>query len=136
MSITSLPLARPAATPSSANSTLPTSGVSGTMMMMMSEACATSRPLAQTLAPAPATSSGTLPCVWTASLCPPFMRWPAMGVPMMPRPMKPMFRDAVLIACLPCVECGFAIYLMSCWRQPSPAWVAAAGLYSQPIQPV
>ncbi len=50
MSITSLPCVRPAATPSSANSTLATSGVSGTMMMTTSAACATAVELATTVA--------------------------------------------------------------------------------------
>ena len=41
MSMTSLPGDRPAATPFSPNSTSSTCGVSGTMVMTMSAACAT-----------------------------------------------------------------------------------------------
>ena len=49
-STTVLPLARPAATPSSPNSTFSTSGVSGTMMKTMSACFATSAAVAQTVA--------------------------------------------------------------------------------------
>jgi hypothetical protein len=59
MSTTILPFDRPLATPSSANSTFSTSGVSGTIVMMMSPFCATSVELAQAFAPASVTSAGT-----------------------------------------------------------------------------
>ena len=51
MSTTILPPDRPSATPSLPNRTFSTSGVSGTMMMMISAFSATSLPLAQTLRP-------------------------------------------------------------------------------------
>ena len=58
MSMNSLPAVRPWATPSSPNSTLATSCVSGTMAMMMSAAWATAAELATTVARA-RRSSGT-----------------------------------------------------------------------------
>ena len=66
-----------------------TCGVSGTMVMMMSAFCATSCPLAQTTAPLSVECLRDLPRVWTNSSCPPSIRCPAIGAPMMPRPMNP-----------------------------------------------
>jgi len=60
MSTTILPGVSPLATPSSANSTFCTSGVSGTMVKMMSAFCATSALLAQGFAPASSKACGTL----------------------------------------------------------------------------
>ena len=97
MSITSLPWDRPSATPPSPNSTWPTSGVSGTMTMMISAACATALLLGQRVTPACCSASGVWPRVLTNSLWPAAARCPAMGVPMMPRPMKPMLRDCLLM---------------------------------------
>ena len=91
MSTTILPADRPSATPFSPNRTAATSGVSGTIVMMISERSATSLPLPQTAAP-PSTSScgiGTRSC--TNNACSPVCRCPAMGRPMMPSPMKPTF---------------------------------------------
>src|SRR5688572_26677207 len=89
MSTTVLPAERPAPTPASPNSTASTSGVSGTMMNTMSARCATSVAFLQTTALPEAMSAGTGPCVKTESSWPAASRWPAMGAPMMPRPMNP-----------------------------------------------
>ena len=59
MSTTSLPLPRPSATPSGPKSTSSTSGVSGTMVMTMSDLSATSRGLAQAVPPASIRAAGT-----------------------------------------------------------------------------
>ncbi|MNK88885.1 hypothetical protein D3C87_1088710 [compost metagenome] len=84
---------RPSATPSAPgapNSTFSTSGVSGTMMKMMSALRATSAAEPQMVA-FETKGSGVLPCVFTKSSWPASSRWPAMGAPMMPRPMNPIF---------------------------------------------
>jgi hypothetical protein len=72
-------------------------GVSGTIVKTMSACCATSRPLRQAVAPACTISAGTERAEYTNSRCPAFRRWPAIGVPMMPRPMKPSLRFEVVI---------------------------------------
>ena len=57
--------------------------------------------------------------------CPPLIRCPAIGAPMMPSPMNPMFAMfASPSAHTPCAA-----------RQPRPSSVVPFGLYSQPIQP-
>ncbi len=58
MSTTVLPFDRPAATPSSPNSTASTSGVSGTIRKTMSACLATSAAVAQRVAPAEAIGLG------------------------------------------------------------------------------
>ncbi|MNP56946.1 hypothetical protein D3C76_1517200 [compost metagenome] len=58
MSITTLPLPIPAATPSARNSTSSTCGVSGTMTMMNSASWATSFGFARATAPAATRSAG------------------------------------------------------------------------------
>ena len=60
MSTTILPFTSPSAIPPGAKRADSTWGVSGTMVMMMSEACATSLPLAHAFTPAAIASCGTL----------------------------------------------------------------------------
>ncbi|MNT57733.1 hypothetical protein D3C72_1951280 [compost metagenome] len=81
-----------AATPLSANSTASTCGVSGTMMTMMSARLATSSALVHTVTPASTSACGAGLTSCTNSVCPAARRWPAIGAPMMPRPIKPTFR--------------------------------------------
>jgi hypothetical protein len=92
MSTTTLPAVKPWATPVSPNSTSATSGVSGTIVMMMSARCATPLASRHWVAVLCAISSGILPREKTNNWWPAFIRWQAMGVPMMPRPMKPIRR--------------------------------------------
>ena len=89
MSTTVLPFARPEATPSLPNSTCSTSGVSGSIRNTTSAARATSALVAQTVAAFSA--SGTLLRVRTNISWPAASRCWAMGEPMMPRPMNPIF---------------------------------------------
>ncbi len=98
MSTTILPLASPSATPPGAKSTFSTSGVSGTMMMITSALRATSAELAQTFAPPLTRASGTGPMVKTYSSWPPACRWPAMGAPMIPNPMKPILLTGISLS--------------------------------------
>src|SRR4051812_34513034 len=91
MSMTVLPLLSPPATPFSPNNTFSTSGVSGTMMMTMSDFCATSFAFAQAVPPAAVSSAGTLVRELRKSLWPPLIKLAPMGLPMMPSPMHPMF---------------------------------------------
>ena len=81
----------PVAPPFAPNSTASTSGVSGTMVKTTSAARATSAGLAQVTAPAAVISAGTLLRVFTCTVWPALTRCRAMGAPMMPRPMNPMF---------------------------------------------
>jgi hypothetical protein len=86
------PLAcKPAATPPSANSTASTSGVSGTMMNTTSAWRVTSAALAQAMAEEALMASGNGPMVLTNSAWPASIRCSAIGTPMMPRPMNPIF---------------------------------------------
>src|SRR5712671_6417923 len=90
MSMTVLPFESPAATPSAPNRTASTCGVSGTIKMMASDSCAACLPDWQTIPP-PATSSGAIgPTSCRNRRCPAASRWPAIGRPMVPRPMKPI----------------------------------------------
>src|SRR3546814_60695 len=92
MSITSVPFFRPAATPLSPNSTASTCGVSGTMAMTTSLAAATSFGVLASFRPFFFSSSGAgVLCTQLVTSWPPSSRWPAMGAPMMPRPMNPIF---------------------------------------------
>ncbi len=91
MSTTILPLDRPSATPFSPNSAFCTSGVSGTIVMIRSACCATSLAVPQAVPPASVNSFGTSPSVVRYNSWPPLIRWPAIGTPMMPRPMNPIF---------------------------------------------
>ena len=84
------PRVSPAATPLSPNSTFSTSGVSGTIVMMMSARCATSLALPQGLPPDAMSSCGTPLRECRKRVWPPLMRLAAMGLPMMPRPMNPI----------------------------------------------
>ena len=59
MSITVLPADGPAAMPSRSNSAASASAVSGTMVITISHRSASSRPVAQALAPASSSSGGT-----------------------------------------------------------------------------
>src|SRR5450756_1548553 len=61
------------------------------MMMMTSPLRATSSALAQGVADVEAMLSGSLPMVLTNSWWPALMRCSAMGAPMMPSPMNPIF---------------------------------------------
>jgi hypothetical protein len=98
MSTTVLPADRPAATPAWPNSTCSTSGVSGSIRKMTSAFDATAVASAQATAPASRSAAGTDERVWTKSSCPAARRWPAMGAPMMPRPMNPSFmRDPLMV---------------------------------------
>src|SRR5258706_7497920 len=77
-------------TPPAPNNTFSTSGVSGTMVMMMSAFCAASLALAHPVPPAAVNSWGTPLRECRKSLCPPLIRLSAMGLPMMSRPINPM----------------------------------------------
>ena len=90
-SVPGAPARRPAATPSSPNSTRSTSGVSGSMVKMMSARSDTPRAVVHWVARLSAIAGATLLRVWKNTVWPAAMRWPAMGAPMMPRPMKPIF---------------------------------------------
>src|SRR5258706_5585912 len=90
MSTTIFPFDRPSATPPAPNNTFSTSGVSGTMVMMMSAFCAASLALAHPVPPAAVNSWGTPLRECRKSLCPPLIRLSAMGLPMMPRPINPI----------------------------------------------
>ena len=97
MSTTILPAVRADATPSLPNRTSSTCGVSGTMMKMMSACDATSAPFRHTRAPASTRADGVGPTVLVNSVWPSLMRCPAIGAPMMPRPMNPMFAMICLL---------------------------------------
>ena len=92
MSMTMAPGCSADSTPSAPVSTRSTSGVSGSMVMTMVETRATSAGVAAAVAPA-ATSSSTAPRLrlWTVRWCPAVIRCLAMGLPMTPSPMNPMF---------------------------------------------
>src|SRR3569623_3365270 len=90
MSTTSLPLEMPLATPSWPNSTASTCGVSGTMMMTASASSATSLADLQATPPAAISSGATGATSCRRTLWPAARRWPAIGRPMVPSPMKPM----------------------------------------------
>ena len=91
MSITSMPSRTPAITPSSPRITASTSGESGSMVITTSERSATSRGVVAVSAPAAASSSTAAELrLWTTTGKPALTRRAAMGLPMMPRPMKPM----------------------------------------------
>ena len=68
-----------------------TSGVSGSIVMTMVDARATSAGEPAAVAPA-AASSSTAPRLrlCTVNVCPAFSRWPAIGLPITPKPIKPM----------------------------------------------
>src|ERR1700716_4343255 len=89
MSTTILPLESPLATPFSENSTCSTSGVSETMVKTISDFSATSRHELQTTAPLSMRSCGSFLRPQRNRRWPASCRWPAMGRPMMPRPIKP-----------------------------------------------
>src|SRR4051794_40360163 len=91
MSTTVLPGARPSATPPGPNSTVSTSGVSGTMVMITSAFSAAAAGDAHARPPAATRSAGTSRRVLRNSSCPPRIRCPAIGAPMMPSPIKPPF---------------------------------------------
>src|SRR6516162_8680886 len=91
ISTTILPGDKPSAIPSGSNSTLLTSGVSGTMMITVSERSAISLKVLQTVAPASRTSAGSLRLPKANSSCPPLIKLRAMGCPMIPSPTKPIF---------------------------------------------
>src|SRR6266404_9998573 len=127
ISTTILPLERPAATPSEANKTFSTSGVSGTIVKTMSDFSATSRGLRQATPPFSTISFGTPLRVLRKSLWPAACRWPAIGRPMMPRPMKP--RSMMLAFPLPraasaaCTEHGTDVL----FGQPGRQFIGARG---------
>ena len=98
MSITSVPCFSPSATPPAPNSTASTSGVSGTMMMTTSDFAATDFASATTSAAA-RISAVRLARSGTIRSWPPFFRLSAIGRPMMPRPMKPIFMVSLPVAC-------------------------------------
>ena len=91
MSITSFPLESPEATPLSEKSTSFTCGVSGSIRMTISAAFVTSAGVSSTFNP-PSVSSftGAFRCFDVTSECPAFWRLSAIGVPMMPSPIKPI----------------------------------------------
>src|SRR3954453_6383721 len=91
MSTTVLPGESPSATPPGPNSTFSTSGVSGTIVITTSACSAASRPEAHAPPPFSASSDGTALRLCRNNSCPPFWRCPAMGRPIMPSPMKPIF---------------------------------------------
>ena len=138
MSTTTLPGLNPAAMPASPNNTASTSGVSGTIVMTMSARSAAARALVHGVALLLAIASGTFPRVWTNSECPALINWPAIGAPMMPRPTKPILRACEVMNFPWSLQVGSQAlrYFTSRSRQPRPASVVAAGLYSQPIQPL
>ena len=90
MSITMLPLFNPSAAPSLPNSTASTSGVSGTIRISTSDSAATALPPATTLAAA-RISAVRLARSGTINSWPPAFRCNAIGRPMMPRPINPIF---------------------------------------------
>ena len=94
---------RPAATPSSANSTASTSGVSGSIRKTMSARSATPRAVVHCVALLSASAAGSLLRVWMNSWWPAAIRWPHMGAPMMPRPMKPSLRGDEVMWFSPCL---------------------------------
>jgi len=65
--------------------------VSGTIVMTTSAASATSLAVRHASPPFAVSSSGTPERLCSHSSWPPSMRWPAIDLPMMPRPMKPGF---------------------------------------------
>ncbi len=93
MSTTILPCDRPSATPSSPNSTASTCGVSGTMMMMMSALLATSlrRGADRGAAVDQRIGRHAVVVVQVQLVAALACRCPAIGAPMMPSPMKPIF---------------------------------------------
>src|SRR3954451_11955445 len=88
------PRVTPLATPFSPKSTFSTSLVLGNMVMMRSAFSATSPGEEQAPPPWLTNSSGTPLREHKNKACPPSIRRPAMGVPMIPRPMKPIFAIA------------------------------------------
>ena len=96
-STTRVPGRAPATSPSGANRTASTSGVSGTMVMITSAFRATSAADAQATPPAATRSPGTFLRVLRNSSWPPLIRCAAMGAPMMPRPMNPAFMCPLLM---------------------------------------
>ena len=91
MSMTVLPLLKADAMPLSPNSTFCTSGVSGTIVKMTSAFDATSAGVLHATAPASSSAFGTALRVLTNSSCPAARKWPAIGAPMIPRPIQPTF---------------------------------------------
>src|SRR5471032_495497 len=100
MSTTTWPSRSAATTPFSPNSTRSTSGVSGTITKMTSAWRTTAAGLSHATAPAFVSVSGTPLRVNAASATPFLMRFSAMGLPMMPRPMKPAFCMSLSTSCL------------------------------------
>src|ERR1700761_2721190 len=96
MSTTVCPAPKNPASPFSPNSPRSTSGVSGTMIKITSACAATAAGLSHARAPAWMRSSGTPLRVNAASATPFLRRVAAMGLPMMPSPIKPAF----------CMECS------------------------------
>ena len=90
MSISNAPSLSPSSTPSSPATTRSTSGESGSMVMTTSDRSATSLGLSATVAPSPASSSAfSLVRLYRTSSWPASIRFRAIGLPMMPSPMKP-----------------------------------------------
>src|SRR5271165_72151 len=98
MSTTILPGVSPSATPPGPYRAASTFGVSGTMVMMTSAARATSLAPAQGIAPGSSSACGGALRLSMNSVWPPASRWPAMGRPMMPRPMNPMLLIVVSLS--------------------------------------
>ncbi len=90
-STTTVPFCIAPNTPFAPSSTFSTSGPSGNIVMTTRAACATSAGEFAAVAPA-ATSASTGPRLrlWTTTSKPFLRRLSAMGLPMRPRPMKPM----------------------------------------------
>ena len=116
MSMTSLPLLNPSATPSLPNSTASTSGVSGTMRMMTSAASATALALSRALPPLITSSceAGFTPIEEER----------VAGINQMAGHRPPHHAEAD--------KADVHVMLLI---QPSPSDVPAFGLYSQPTQP-
>jgi hypothetical protein len=92
MSTTIEPGLIPSATPSLPKSAASTSGVSGTMIKTIPTFSATSFEDPQAIAPCYCSSDTDAGIMsYTQTLWPAFKRCPAMGFPMIPKPMNPMF---------------------------------------------
>ena len=88
--MTSAPFRSPATAPFSPNRTASTSGVSGTIRISTSDPAATALGVATTVA-AERISSVRLDRSGTISSWPAFFRFIAIGRPMMPSPINPIF---------------------------------------------
>src|SRR5829696_2179637 len=88
MSTIKAPSSTPSNTPSSPASTSSTCGESGSMVMMMSDCSATSRGPSATVAPSSSSAFSRVRLYATRSW-PASMRFSAIGLPMIPSPMKP-----------------------------------------------